>query len=94
MEESYYCRYSEKHVKGKGIPSNLWAETYHTVVYILNRSPTKAIKDKTPFEAWHNRKPTIDHLKIFFGVLLMHLFQLRTRRSLMKKGKKIFVYWL
>ncbi|KAH9707133.1 hypothetical protein KPL70_012460 [Citrus sinensis] len=55
-------------LKGKDIPNNLWAEACHTAVYILNRSPTKAIRDKTPFEAWHNRKPTVDHLKIFGSI--------------------------
>ncbi|KAH9681306.1 hypothetical protein KPL71_026926 [Citrus sinensis] len=55
-------------LKGKGIPNNLWAEACHTAVYILNRSPTKAVRDKTPFEAWHNRKPTVDHLKIFGSI--------------------------
>ncbi|KAL9413504.1 hypothetical protein AB3S75_042066 [Citrus x aurantiifolia] len=55
-------------LKGKGIPNNLWAEACHTTVYILNRSPTKAVRDKTPFEAWHNRKPNVDHLKILGSI--------------------------
>jgi hypothetical protein len=28
-----------------------------TAVYILNRSPTKALNGMTPYEAWHGRKP-------------------------------------
>ena len=31
----------------------LWAEAVNIVAYILNCSPTKAIRDKTLFEAWH-----------------------------------------
>jgi len=34
-------------------------------VYLLNRSPTKALNNKTPFEAWHGKKPRVSHLKIF-----------------------------
>ncbi|CAL9010025.1 unnamed protein product [Prunus brigantina] len=34
----------------------LWAEAVHTVVYILNRSPTKAFGNLTPFEAYSGRK--------------------------------------
>jgi hypothetical protein len=42
-------------LKGKGLPNKLWAEAVNTAVYILNRSPTKAVRNKTPFEAWNKR---------------------------------------
>jgi len=34
-------------------------------VFILNRSPTKALKGVTPYEAWHGRKPNVSYLKTF-----------------------------
>jgi hypothetical protein len=34
-------------------------------VFILNRAPTKALKGKTPFEAWHGRKPNVSFLRTF-----------------------------
>jgi hypothetical protein len=34
-------------------------------VYILNRSPTKALNSRTPYEAWHGRKPAVSHLRVF-----------------------------
>jgi hypothetical protein len=36
-----------------------------TTVYILNRSLTKALNWMTPYEAWHARKPTVSHLRVF-----------------------------
>ena len=36
-----------------------------TAVFILNRAPTKALKGKTPFEAWHGRKPNVSFLRTF-----------------------------
>jgi hypothetical protein len=36
-----------------------------TAVHLLNRSPTKALYGKTPYEAWHGRKLTVSHLCIF-----------------------------
>ena len=36
-----------------------------TVVFILNRAPTKALTGKTPFEAWHGRKPSVSFLRTF-----------------------------
>ena len=49
----------------KGLPKSLWAETVHIIVHILNMCPTKALKDKTPVEAWSGIKPSVSHFKIF-----------------------------
>jgi hypothetical protein len=40
-------------------------EAVVTAVYILNRSPTKALNGLTPYEAWHGRKPVVSHLRVF-----------------------------
>jgi hypothetical protein len=32
---------------------------------LLNCSPTKALDGKTPYEAWHVRKPAVSHLRVF-----------------------------
>ena len=34
-------------------------------MFILNRAPTKALKGKTPFEAWYGRKPSMSFLRTF-----------------------------
>lgn len=47
------------------LSSTFWAESVNTSVYLLNRLPTCAVKDKTPFEAWHGLKPFVSHLKVF-----------------------------
>ena len=36
-----------------------------TAVFILNHAPTKALKGKTPFEAWYGRKPSMSFLWTF-----------------------------
>ncbi|KAJ0576790.1 putative RNA-directed DNA polymerase [Helianthus annuus] len=38
------------------LPSFLWAESVATAVYVLNRSPTKALVNQTPLEAWSAKK--------------------------------------
>ena len=35
------------------------------MVFILNRSPTKALTGKTSFEAWYERKPSVSFLWTF-----------------------------
>jgi hypothetical protein len=52
-------------LKSMQVPSVFWGEAVRTAVYLLNRSPTKALNNMTPFEAWHGKKPKISHLKVF-----------------------------
>jgi hypothetical protein len=57
-----------------------------TAVYILNRSPTKALNDRTSYEVWHGGKPTVSHLRVFgclsFGKDLGHIGKLKDRSTL------------
>ena len=48
-------------LKYKHVPKKFSAEAG----YLLNKSPTVAVKGKTPEEAWLGRKPRINHLKVF-----------------------------
>jgi len=43
----------------KGLPKNLWAEAANTTMFLLNRLLTKALQQKTPFEAWYDYKPKL-----------------------------------
>ena len=47
------------------LPQWFWAEASSTAVYLRNRSPTKAVKGMTPFEACMVEKPKVDHLRVF-----------------------------
>ena len=46
------------------LPQSLWGEALQTAMYILNRVPSKSVP-KTPFELWTNRKPSLNHLKVW-----------------------------
>ncbi|KAG6484843.1 hypothetical protein ZIOFF_053368 [Zingiber officinale] len=52
----------------KGLPKIFWAEAVYTTVYLSNRCPTTAIPNKTPFEAWSGRRPSVNHLKVFGSI--------------------------
>ena len=47
------------------LPQKFWAESVSTAVYLRNRCPTRAVKGKTPYEAWCGEKPKVDHLRVF-----------------------------
>jgi hypothetical protein len=47
------------------LPHEFWAEALSTAVYLRNRSPTKTLLKKTPFQAWMGKKPSVGHLRVF-----------------------------
>ena len=51
-------------ISHSNLPKSLWGEALKTVVYILNRVPTKAAT-KTPYEHWTSKKPSLKHLHIW-----------------------------
>ncbi|GJV81188.1 retrovirus-related pol polyprotein from transposon TNT 1-94, partial [Tanacetum coccineum] len=46
-------------LKSKGLPNSFLAEGVATAVYLLNISPTKAVWNETPYEAWCGNKPSL-----------------------------------
>jgi hypothetical protein len=40
---------------------------------VLNKSPTLAVKDVTPQEAWSGVKPTAEHFRVFGCILCAHI---------------------
>jgi transposase InsO family protein len=61
----------------KNLPKQFWAESANTAVYLQNRLPTRAVKDKTPFEAWYGYKPSLNFLKIFGCLCFTHVPQIK-----------------
>ncbi|HEV7737689.1 MAG TPA: reverse transcriptase domain-containing protein, partial [Chlamydiales bacterium] len=46
-----------------GLRTSMWGECILTSCYIKNRTPTNALKGKTPYEMWHNKKPDLSHMR-------------------------------
>jgi hypothetical protein len=68
------------------MPMKLWAEAVLTATYLINRSPTSALKDKVPIEAWTGNKPNIKHLRTFGALATVHIPK-EKRRKLDNKSK-------
>jgi hypothetical protein len=47
------------------LPHDLWPEAVQTTGYILNRTPTRKLGWKTPYEGVKNKKPRLAHLHPF-----------------------------
>ncbi|KAG6491761.1 hypothetical protein ZIOFF_046699 [Zingiber officinale] len=73
-------------LKGTHMSIRFWGEAVRHAVYLLNRLPTKALGERTPFEAWMGRKSHLAHLRVFGCVAYVkntapHLKKLDDRSS-------------
>lgn len=55
------------------MPKVFWAEAARWTVHVLNRSPTVAVKEKTPQESWSGLKPSVEHFKVFGCIAHVHI---------------------
>lgn len=62
------------------LPSKFWGEAVRHAVYLLNRLPTRALSDKTPYETWTGNKPDVQHIRVFGCVAHMKLQSAHTTK--------------
>eukprot|EP00253_Pinus_taeda_P025809 PITA_25809 len=74
----------------KNVPNKFWVEGVFIVVYLLNRSPTQAVKGKTPEEVWSGCKPKISHLKVFGSIAYVWILAAK-RSKLDSKSQKLMM---
>jgi hypothetical protein len=62
-----------------------------TACYLVNRSPSSTLDDKTPHEVWTSKKPSLTHLKVFGCDSYVH-FPKENMSKIDKKAQKcIFI---
>jgi IS30 family transposase len=49
----------------KKIGQTYWVEEIHTTVHVINKAHLRPHSNKTPYEVWYGRPPSIKHLKVF-----------------------------
>ena len=62
-----------------------------TTCYLVNRSPTSTLIDKTPQEVWTGKKPSIKHLEVFGCDAYVHVPKEKRRKLDNKADKCIFI---
>jgi hypothetical protein len=75
----------------RNMDPKFWAEAINTATYIVNRTPTIAVKHKTPEEAWSRRKPTVSHFKVFGCDAYVHIPDEKRKKLDRKSHKCIMV---
>jgi hypothetical protein len=62
-------------LKAKGLSNELWGEVVATAIYLLNRCPTKSVRNMIPQEAWSKKNPSVEHLRFFGCVAFSHILK-------------------
>lgn len=64
-------------LKEMQLPGQFWGDAVRHAIYLLNRLPTRAVTDITPYEAWSGQKPHIGHVRVFGCVAHMRISSVR-----------------
>jgi hypothetical protein len=73
------------------IPACYWVEGLHTVTYLLNRLPTKAISTTSPYFTLHGVAPSYEHLRVFGCACYPNLFIKAAHKLAPRSTKCIFL---
>jgi len=78
-------------LKAKQLPGEFWGEAVTTAVYLLNRSSSKSIGGKTPYELWTGSTPGVQHLRTFGCIAHMKLTTPNLKKLDDRSRRTIFV---
>eukprot|EP00253_Pinus_taeda_P034865 PITA_34865 len=68
-----------------------WAEVVETACYLVNRSPSSTLEDKTPKDVWTGKKPFLSHLRVFGCDAYLHVPKEKRTKLDSKFEKYIFI---
>ena len=71
----------------KNVPKTFWPEVVNWGVHILNRSPTLAVQNTTPKEAWNEHTPAVGHFRIFGSLAYAHVPDQKRSKLEDRRGK-------
>jgi hypothetical protein len=72
-------------LSGAGLGQEFWSKAVGTASYLVNRSPSSALDDKTPQEVWTGKAPSLTHLKVFSCNAYVHV----PKENMSKMDKKV-----
>jgi hypothetical protein len=78
-------------IQSKGFSLKYWEEVINCVNYIVNHTPTKALKNITLEEAWTKIKPDVSHFRVFGSIEWGHISNEKRKALHPKSEKCIFV---
>ena len=74
-----------------GLSQDYWVEAIDTTCYLVNKSLTLALVEKTQYESWPGKNPSLAHLRIFGCYSFVNIPKERRQKLNSKSKKCIFV---
>jgi transposase InsO family protein len=74
-------------IQSKGLSLKYSMKAIKCANYIVNYTPTKALKNITPEEAWTKIKPDVSHFRVFGNIAWAHIHD-EKRKALQSKSEK------
>eukprot|EP00253_Pinus_taeda_P033936 PITA_33936 len=78
-------------LSGVGLGQEFWAEAVETACYLVNRSPSSTLEDKTPQEVWTGKKPSLSYLRVFGCDAYVYVPKEKRTKLDSKSKKSIFI---
>eukprot|EP00253_Pinus_taeda_P002828 PITA_02828 len=78
-------------LSGAGLGQEFWEEAVDTACYLVNKSPSSTLEDKTPQEVWTGKKPSLSHLRVFGCDAYVHVPKGKQTKLDSKSEKCIFI---
>ncbi|KAL4575763.1 hypothetical protein LXL04_011848 [Taraxacum kok-saghyz] len=78
-------------LRNKNLDNTYWGEAVACACYLINRTSTKSLDNKTLQEAWSGYKPTVKHLRVFGCIAYSHIPEQRMSKLDDKSEKCIFL---
>eukprot|EP00253_Pinus_taeda_P033974 PITA_33974 len=78
-------------LNGARLGKEFWAEVVDTACYLVYRSPSSALEDKTPQEVWTGKKPSLSHVRVFGCDAYVHVPKEKRTKLDSKSEKCIFI---
>ena len=56
-----------------GISQYYWAKVIKIACYVMNRSSMSSLVEKTPYEAWDGKRPSLANIRVFGCHIFVHM---------------------
>jgi hypothetical protein len=78
-------------IHSKNLAQHFWGEAVNTACHIINRVYSRPETNKTPYEIWRGKKPTVKYFKTF-GTNAIYFVTGRILGSLIPRVMKVY-FW-
>lgn len=74
-----------------GLPIEFWSECALTACFLINRTPSKLLNEKTPFELLYDHPPSLEQLRVYEYLCYAHNLETHGDKFASRSRKCVFL---